>query len=388
MASDHQSGGSLLRRIRLRKASGTAKPLTQRGGANHLDYRVQRENVAVQFVSRNRRRRALLLGALALGALRQRTFAAGTREVRISKGFGILYLPLLVMEKMQLLEKHAVRHNAGDVVVRWVLLDGGSSINDAMMANTLDFAGTGAPGFIDLWSKARGIPNVEVVGVSGLSATSLWLNSNRKEIRSLHDFTAADRIAVPGIKTSLSAVVLQMASAKILGASRFADLDAITVNYPHPEAMRALIAREQGITAHFTSPPFSYLEVQYKNVHRVLSSVDVLGNITLDVVFAPKKFTDSNPELVSAFLDALDEANHFIATNVEAAAAMFVAASKVTVSVGAVTEMLRDPDTRYSTIPHQVMDYMDFLYSIGTIKNKAQALNELFVPQLWARHRT
>lgn len=32
-----------------------------------------------------------------------------------------------------------------------------------MMAGTLDFAGTGAPGFVTLWSKAKGIPNVEVV---------------------------------------------------------------------------------------------------------------------------------------------------------------------------------------------------------------------------------
>ncbi|WP_163083014.1 ABC transporter substrate-binding protein, partial [Acinetobacter baumannii] len=86
---------------------------------------------------------------------------AEVREVRISKGYGILYLPLMVMEDRKLLEKHAAMRGLGDLKVNWLMLDGGNVINDAMMAGSLDFAGTGAPGFITLWSKAKGIPNVE-----------------------------------------------------------------------------------------------------------------------------------------------------------------------------------------------------------------------------------
>ncbi|RXH38722.1 hypothetical protein XH99_00205 [Bradyrhizobium nanningense] len=57
---------------------------------------------------------------------------------------------------------------------------------------------------ITLWAKAEGIPNVEVVGVSGMSSTSLWLNTNKPEIKSLKDCTSKDKIALPGIKTSLA----------------------------------------------------------------------------------------------------------------------------------------------------------------------------------------
>ncbi|MDR8091877.1 ABC transporter substrate-binding protein, partial [Burkholderia gladioli] len=99
----------------------------------------------------------------------------------------------------------------------WVLLDGGNSVNDAMMAGTLDYAGAGAPGFIELWARARGIPNVEVIGISGLSSTSLSLNTNQPHIRTLTDFTSEDRFAVPGIHTSLAAVILQMIAAQQLG---------------------------------------------------------------------------------------------------------------------------------------------------------------------------
>lgn len=86
------------------------------------------------------RRRALIaagIGMLAAPPL----VRAKPRTVRISKGFGVLYLPLLVMEKQRLFERHAARHGVRDVAVDWVLLDGGNSVNDAMMAGTLDFAG-------------------------------------------------------------------------------------------------------------------------------------------------------------------------------------------------------------------------------------------------------
>jgi NitT/TauT family transport system substrate-binding protein len=157
------------------------------------------------------------------------------------------------------------------------------------------------------------IPNVEVIGISGLSTTSLSLNANRPGLVALRDFTPSDRIAVPGIRTSLSAVVLQMVASRQLGARHFAQLDSITVNLPHPQAMQALIRRDGGITAHFTSPPFSTLELRQPGIHRVVNSVDVLGPLTLDVVFAPKRLVDTEPALAMAFLGALDEANRLIA---------------------------------------------------------------------------
>src|SRR3954465_37658 len=108
---------------------------------------------------------------------------AEVAEVRISKGFGILYLPLIVMQEQKLLEKEAAKAGLGDVKVTWLTFDGGNIINDAMLAGTLDIAGIGAPGFVTLWSKGKGNPRTEVIGVSGLSATSLYLNSNRPDIK-------------------------------------------------------------------------------------------------------------------------------------------------------------------------------------------------------------
>lgn len=89
------------------------------------------------------------------------TLAAGAAQaevkVRISKGYGILYLPLIVMEDLKLLEKQAEKAGLGPLKVNWLMLDGGNVINAAMMAGSLDIAGTGtgAPGFITLWPRPR-----------------------------------------------------------------------------------------------------------------------------------------------------------------------------------------------------------------------------------------
>jgi NitT/TauT family transport system substrate-binding protein len=130
--------------------------------------------------------KTLAATALGLTALLGATGAsqAEVKEIRLSKGYGILYLPLIVMEDQKLMEKQAEKAGLGPFKVNWQMLDGGNIINDAMMAGSLDIAGTGAPGFITLWAKAKGIPAVEVVGVSGLSSTSLWMNTNNPATRS------------------------------------------------------------------------------------------------------------------------------------------------------------------------------------------------------------
>jgi NitT/TauT family transport system substrate-binding protein len=332
------------------------------------------------MASRKFLRTAFMIAAL--GAALGGTARAEVSEVRISKGFGILYLPLIVMQDQQLLEKRAKAAGLGDIKVTWLMLDGGNVINDAMMAGTLDFAGTGAPGFVTLWAKAKGIPGVEVVGVSGMSSTSLWLMANKRELKSLKDFTPSDKIALPGIKTSLAAVVLQMIAAKEFGDANYAKMDPMTVSLPHPEALAALVGGKTEITGHFTSPPFQYIEAKRPGIHRVLNSVDYIGNITLDVTFAPKKFVDANPKVTQAFIDAMDDANALIANDKKLAAEIFARSSKVKVEPDDVREMLEDPDARFSTTPVGVMQFAEFMHRAGTIKVKPGKWSDMFVPQV------
>lgn len=304
---------------------------------------------------------------------------AEASTIRISHGYGILYLPLMVMRDQHLIEKQAKADGLGDIQINWLNIDGGNVINDAMLSGNLDIAGTGAPGFITLWSKAHGIPRSEVIGLGALSTSALWMNTNNPKIKSLKDFTPTDKIALPGIKTSLSAVVLQMAVAKEFGIENYAKLDPITVSLPHPDALAALISGKTEITAHFTSPPFSYQELDDPKISRVFSSAQTLGNITLDVVFSLKQFVDKNPKLVKAFMAAQEQANAYIAKDKKGAAATFLRISKIKMSQPDVEKILADPDTQFSTTPDGVMDYAEFMSKAGTIKIRPTKWTDLFV---------
>src|SRR5215475_5269704 len=206
---------------------------------------------------------------------------AETGELRISRGFGLHYLPLYIMEGRKLVEKHAAQAGLGDVKVTYRTIDGGNVINDAMLSGALDIAGGGVPGFLTLWDKSRTISGREVIGLSGVGAGSVWLVTRNPKVKTLADFTDKDRIAVPGIKTSFVAVVLQMAVAQAFGKENYAKLDPLTVGLPHPEALAAMLSGKTEISAHFSSPPFSYIESDQPGFHRVLNSSDVLGPLTI-----------------------------------------------------------------------------------------------------------
>src|SRR5262245_26147215 len=120
------------------------------------------------------------LFVLAIAALLA-TAAAGSparaegNELRISKGFGIHYLPLYVMEHQKLVEKHAAAAGLGDVKVSYRIIDGGNVINDAMLSGALDVAAIGVPGFLTFWDKARTNPGREVVGLGAVGGRSVLL---------------------------------------------------------------------------------------------------------------------------------------------------------------------------------------------------------------------
>jgi NitT/TauT family transport system substrate-binding protein len=310
---------------------------------------------------------------------------AETDHVRLSHGYSSSYLAMMIVRDQHLLEKHAAAAGLGKIETTWQALDGGNVINDAMLAGSLDIAGIGVPGFITLWSKTRGIPKSEVIGISAISGGALWLNTNNPNVHSLRDFTAEDKIAVPGIKTSFAAVALQMAAAKEFGPDGYGKLDPITVGLPHPDAATALMSGSGGITAHVASPPFSQLEVTSPKVHRVLDTMDVFGPLTILMSMTPKAFATANPKLMEAMLAATDEAVAFIAAHKPEAAATYVRTMGGKTPASDIQKVLEDPESGFSTTPNGTMQYARFLAHAGTIKTIPAAWTDLFIAPLHGR---
>jgi len=326
------------------------------------------------------RRRALLVVLLAL------CWSVGARaevsEVRLSRGYGIHFLPMFVMEQQKLFEKHAATLGLGEIKTRWSAIDGGNQINDAMLSGALDIATLGVPGFLVLWDKARGTPRLEVRGIALMSAGSMWVNSRNPEVKTLRDFSERDRIALPGIKTSYGAVVLEMLAAKEFGEANYAKLDALTVGLPYPEAVAAMISGKTEITAHVASPPFNYLEIDHPGIHRVATSRDVVGDLPVIMAHTTRRFHDANPKTVAAFLAALDEACRFVTDDKPAAAKIYANAANVKTSEALVLRILEDPENKYAIVPVGMMKFADFMHRVGLMKTAPDSWKDLFFAEI------
>ncbi len=305
---------------------------------------------------------------------------AETSVVRISYGFGILYLPLMVMDRERLLEKHANALGVPDLKVEWKTLDGGNTINDAIISGALDIAGIGVPGFLTLWSKTKDNPRIEVRGLTGMSTSSMYLMTRNPAVKRLSDFTDQDRIAVPGIKTSLPAVLLHMAAAKEFGDANYAKLDPFTVGLSHPDALGVMLSGKGAIDSHMASPPFSYIEAASPDLHVVFNSVDLLGNITLDMTVSTRRFVEANPKLAAAFVAAMQEACAMIAADKGKAAGIYTEVRRA--PLDETLKILEDPNSKFSAVPDGTMRYAEFMSRIGTIKAKPASWKELFFPPI------
>jgi NitT/TauT family transport system substrate-binding protein len=326
-------------------------------------------------------RRATIAAATA--AVAHPTWADVTR-LRVSHGYSIGFLPLMVMRDQKLIEKHAARIGLSPLTIEWTVVDGGNNINDAMLAGALDIAGIGIPGFLVLRDRTIGRPQ-EMIGISALDAGSLWLNTINPRIRTLADYTSNDRIAVPGIKTSYAAVVLQMAAAKQFGFEQYARLDPMTVGMPHPEAYAALMSGKTEITSHLASAPFSYQEARNPAVYRVLSTSEELGPMSILVAMTQLKFAAANPGLIQAFLAAQEEANVVISNDRDGAVAAYAASTQLKVPRDELLGMLADPENTYSTTPAGSLAYATFLARTGVLKVKPVTWTDLFLPALHDR---
>jgi NitT/TauT family transport system substrate-binding protein len=322
---------------------------------------------------------AAALGAGSLYAKGQsaETEAGGEqRHLRISKQYGVNYLPLIVLEGRKIIEKNAKAAGLGDVTVEWVTFGGGATANDALLSGSVDLISGGIAPFARLWDKTNG--NVKSLGV--LDQSPLIFNSSNPAVYKLADFTEKDRIAVPSVKVSIQALVLQIAAAKEFGKENYERIDHLTVALSHPDALVALTSGKSEITAHFTNEPYASLEQQNSGVHFVFDSYGIFGaRHSTNLVSTTTDFYNNNPELAALILESLDEADEWIAANKREAAQLYLDVTKSNEPLELVLQIISREGIRYETKPLNVTFFTDFLYDTGAISRKP-AQDELFFP--------
>ena len=301
---------------------------------------------------------------------------ARAETVRIARQFGLSYLPLILMQDRGLLEAEG-RARGIELTPEWVTFTGGPPINDALISGSIDLASGGVGPMLTIWSRTRA--SLRVRGVAALGSMPMWLMSNRPSVQTIRDFSEKDRIALPGVKVSVQAVVLQMAAQQAWGAGQQYRLDPLTVSLGHPDGQTALLGGSSEVTAHFTAAPFMYEEAADPRVHRVLNSYDVLGGPhTFNVVWATSRYADAHPVVLAAFRAALERAMAAIRADPAAAAAVWVRVEKARIGVDQAADMIRRPENEWTTMPRRLMDFARFMQGTGAIAQAPDTWRDLF----------
>jgi NitT/TauT family transport system substrate-binding protein len=223
----------------------------------------------------------------------------------------------------------------------------------------------------------------------------MYLNSTNPGIKAIEDFTKTDRIALPYIRTSTQAVVLQMAVAAKFGLREREKLDELTVGMTHAEATKHLLARTGGITASFSSPPYQDFQLASTKakVHRVTSSFEVLGGPSSFIVaVSDERFATEQPKLFLAVYAAIAEAQGIIRTEPARAAEIFVRAAgkngtggaahagsgtSMTPDAAEIGRLLASPEMTFDVAPNRTMSYAGYMYTVKLTGTMPKGWKEL-----------
>ena len=299
-------------------------------------------------------KRCLLASLLAAVAV---TARAEMTEINVAQQYGVAFLPLMLMERDKLVEKHARAEGLGEVKVGWIKVAGPSVMNDGIISGALQFISVGAPSLITLWDKTK--DNVQIKGMSALTTYPLYLNVRQ-------------------------AIMLQMAAAREYGEQNYAHFDPWTVGLSHPDAMLALINNTAGVDAHFATSPFHEQEMKVPGIRTLTTNYEILGGpATALVIAASTKYREANPKSYKAFFDALKEAIDTINKDKRAASKVYLEQAKDTKNtVDDIYAMISAADYAYTLVPQKVGKTADFMYKIGSIKTKPASWKDLFFPEV------
>jgi sulfonate transport system substrate-binding protein len=323
-----------------------------------------------------------LAAAVAAPALMRSAFADEVSSIVLISQTGLPYLPMMVMEQLKLIEKHAGKLGVASLKPDFKSLGGTQSLIDALLSGQMHFGVTGVPGLAVLWDKTAGTPN-EVRALSAVQSMPFMLVTNRESIKTIKDFTDKDKIALPAVKVSSQAICLQMAAAKEWGQDQYARLDPFTITRPHPDATTSVISKATEVNSHYSVAPFYYYELAAPGVHNVLKSYDTLGGpATNGVMLMAKKFRDANPKATAAVYAALSEAEEFINKNTGQAAEIYIKTTNEKRSNQAeMSKFISDPDNIWTTTPQQTVTFANFMHKVGTMKREPSSWKDMYMPE-------
>ena len=291
---------------------------------------------------------------------------------------GLLYLPVDEMVSGGILQQEATKLGLGKIEATVKTLSGPAPVIDALLSGSADYGTAALPSLLTLWDKTHGTPN-EVKAVGTVSNGAMVLYTINPNVKTIADFTEKDRIAVPSVRISFNAMMLEMAAEKIWNDPH--RLDHLTVGLGHPDAVAALSAGygSATITAHIAVQPFTARGLKLPGAHVVADSREVFGGpLTQITLLATKQTKEKNPTLFKAVANALDESIKVANADKRAAAILWKNAQNASESIDDLVALLDDPGFEFTSQPHRIAYFAAFLNRIGSMKAKVGDWKDLF----------
>jgi len=325
-----------------------------------------------------RRAVATMAGGVSLMAVPAIVAAQTPLAVTIVQQRGLMYLPVDMMVSGGVLQQEATKLGLGKVDATARALSGPAAITDALLSGSAQYGAAALPSLMTLWDKTHGTPN-EVRAVGTMSNGAMVLYTINPNVKTIADFTEKDRIAVPSVRISFNAMMLEMAAEKLWNDPH--RLDHLTVGLGHADAVAALSAGygSATVTAHIAVQPFTDRGLKLPGAHVVADSREVFGGpLTQVSLLATKQTRDKNPTLFKAVGNALETSIKMCNADRDAAAALWKKAQNASENINELRALLDDPGFEFTSQPHRIAYFAAFLKRIGSMKAEVSSWKELF----------
>ncbi len=319
-------------------------------------------------------RLAAVLGAALLASTAAQ---AETEEIRFAQQYGLGYLPIHIVKEQRLIEKHAVRLGLPNTRATFLQVGTGSAATDMLLSGNLDMELGGVTILVNLWDKTRGRQGVR--GIMGLCDTPFQYITVDPRLKSLKDFTAADRIAVTTVGISPPALVFQLAAQREMAPALAAQATSMEVAMSFPDAYAGMLSGKLEVKTQATADPFARALLADGRARLLFTSYQVLGGPhTGGVLFTTTRWKEANPKSYQVVVAAFTEAQEFIRDHREEAAAIYAKQEPTSLPPDIVKQSVMNPDLDCTATPHRTQALADTMKLFGLLRTPPASWKELF----------
>lgn len=205
------------------------------------------------------------------------------------------------MDHFNLIEKYS----GGRLTANFMKISGGSTINEAIVTENIDFASMSAAAAINGIDKGV---DTKILISMGMKVAEIW--TWREDIQSIEDFSEGDIVAT--VKLGSTQYVSLTKAYIDIGRTR-EEAEAIMGFFSHADALQLMIQRE--IDAAFSGPPYT-TEYEKMGYHKIADEVTIWGTyLPGSCMIGRVEFCEEHPEAMAAVLMAWFEATEYIISN-------------------------------------------------------------------------